>query len=155
MKIIQKIKFFLNIIIKISSKLHRYIYNFFQTKNQKRQSIKSSVPFRLNEQPLVIENSADLYRRMKIKDGHKEKLWQKWIYQFFLLEINFYNHFLQRIEREERTRLSIGKEGIIRKRKFSVGWRPTMSMAFPDNDALEENFIRGEISETCAIQDGN
>lgn len=29
-----------------------------------------------------------------------------------------------------------------------------MSMAFPD-DALEENFIRGEISETCAIQDGN
>lgn len=65
------------------------------------------------------------------------------------------NRFLQRTEREERTRSSIGKERIIRKQKFSIGWRPTMSMAFPDNDALEENFIREEILETCAIQDGN
>lgn len=42
------------------------------TKNQKRQSIKSfnsvELLFRLNEQSPVIENSADLYWKMKIKD---------------------------------------------------------------------------------------
>lgn len=46
MKIIRKIKFFLNIIIKISSKLHRYVYNFSQTCHQKsKKTIYKIVQF--------------------------------------------------------------------------------------------------------------
>lgn len=41
--------------------------------------------------------------------------------------------FPQRTERKGRARSSIGEEGIARKQKFSVGRRPTMSMAFPDS----------------------